>query len=748
MTVHFLWNREEIDHALEYITQTYATDSIVAVDTETDNSLPQLANLYGYAVSFDGKEAFYIPTRDATGGPVKAVVDTGAARDFMQAIADRYSIIGHNYVYDYIVFKREYNLCTLSALHADTILLKHTVDEERPHGLKETALKYLGSWADKAQTKLYASIEANGGTTTKDNLQMFKADTEVLGEYCGWDVMLTYRLYQMFIPMLKEQGLTDLFFDDEVMPLYKTVTIPMTENGFPVDVQHFENLDKAISEEIGKLEDTIQDLIAPHVEDFCAKLLDENYGVKRSGVFPKLLAKNMGVELPVGPTGKPSMAKTKLAKILDPEHPYTKWLLNEEDSIKEEVLKATQVEYFFLDNPNQNYVFNLKSNDHLGQLLFNILGEECTEKTESGKPKVNEDVLESFASKHEWIRVFLDMKKLNKLHSTYITAILERQQDGVLYPSWNQHGTTSGRYSSANINCQNLPRIKEDDSGLSDLVLSYANRIKEGFITKEGYKLIGADYSQLEPCAFACASGDASLQEVFRNGHDLYSAIAIRTFKLEGYSADKKADNYLGKHLKEYRQRAKVIALAVVYGAGAGRLAGFLGVTVKEAQAIIDAYLEAYPQLRTYMKECDTQAIKQGFVVSRFGRIRHIPKAQALYSAYGDAILDPRLSRKPEYKEVHWEMKGLLNLAKNHPIQSTAAYIVNKAAIAFSKKMQELKLSGRIVAQVHDELTCIAKDEEVDTVKRILQECMETTTLIEVPLRATPVVGSNWAEAK
>lgn len=744
--VHFLENDADLVAVLDYIKQYEGTE--VSIDLETNNSLPQKADTFGIGFSFDGVEAFYIPTRDRFAN-LNPNISSEVLNKLLKTLATKYKVIGHNFVYDYIVLDKDYKQDFLKNLHADTILLKHTIDEERPHGLKETAVKYLGPWADKAQTKLYESIKANGGTTTQDNLEMWKADTAILGEYCGWDCCLTIKLYKLFSSMLEEQGLTKLFYEDEVMPLYKEVTIPMTKNGFPINIEHFKALQGAIRKQIYGLEELIQIEIQPLVDSFCVELLNKDYPVKKTGNFPKVLAELMGVSLPMGKTGKVSLSKATLEKVLDPTHPYTQWLLHDKtDSVIESRLLETQTELFFRDNPERNYIFNLKSNDHLGKLLFDILNLEVIETTDSGKPKVDEDVLEKYKNEQSWIYTLLDMKKLMKLESTYITGILERQYNGVLYPSWLQFGTTSGRYSSKNINCQNLPRIKEEDSGISELVLKYANEIKAGFIANKGYKLIGADYSQLEPCAFACASEDVTLQEVFQKGHDLYSSIAIKTFGLHEYSADKKAENYLGKHRKEDRQKAKVIALAVVYGAGAGRLASILGVTNKEAQVIIDAYLNAYPRLREYMTTCDTQAVERGYVISRFGRIRHIPRAKTLYKNFGPIIMDSMACRKKGLNDVHWELKGLLNLAKNHPIQSTAAYIVNKAAIAFSQRMRELNLSGRIIAQVHDELTCVAREDEADQVSKVLQECMENTTKIEVPLRATPVIADTWAEAK
>src|SRR5690606_745379 len=149
---------------------------------------------------------------------------------------------------------------------------------------------------------------------------------------------------------------------------------------------------------------------------------------------------------------------------------------------------------------------------------------------------IDDDFLETLKSKKE-ISMLLDYKKLNKLLSTYVEGILERQIDGVIYTNMLQFGTTSGRYSSRDPNLQNQPRVKDaQDSGLSPVVLKYVNAIRKGFVAGPGRKVVNADYSSLEPVCFAHVSGDEKLRDVFRNGEDLYSRVAIETFNLTGVS--------------------------------------------------------------------------------------------------------------------------------------------------------------------------------------------------------------------
>jgi DNA polymerase-1 len=309
-------------------------------------------------------------------------------------------------------------------------------------------------------------------------------------------------------------------------------------------------------------------------------------------------------------------------------------------------------------------------------------------------------------------------------------------------------GTTSGRFSSRDPNLQNLPRVKDEESNLTPLVLTYTNAIKKGFVAGEGYKIVNADYSQLEPCAFASACGDPKLQAVFHNRWDLYSSIAIEATGLKEYSADKKAPNYLKNHRPELRQKFKAVALAVVYGAEANRISQVIGCTREEAQEIIDKYLDAYPGLSEYMKSCDKRVATEGLVKNKFGRIRHLTEAKEIASRYGKKILDRRWAQQNDLVMTRWKFKNYLNNGKNFPIQSTAAHIVNRAMLETSRQFKKNNIDGYIAAQVHDEITCIVKEEQAELAKSLLKKAMEETTKIEVPLISEPIIADNWAEAK
>lgn len=735
-----------LEDVLEHLEEITNDGSTLSIDTETDGSTPQFASLFGIGLAASKDQAFYIPFRAPDRTPLLGEKEKARIVNFLVNTSAK--IIGHNFVYDIIVLKNNLGIDLTNKLHCDTILLKHIVDEERPHGLKETAVKYLGPWASLAQEELYASIETNGGSTTKENLEMWKASTDVLGRYCGWDVCLTYQLYNKLSQKLEQEpGAVDLFYNDEIMPLYKEVTIPMTEKGFPIDVEHLKALQQKIQKEIMDLESKLYYELREMLEEREEATLIKKVPVKTAGKFPVYLAQVIGVELPIK-NDKVTLASKALKQVLGDTHPFVRWMDGDSSIYGPDSLLEAQKLMYFDKYPDKRFIFNFKSPNDLKWLFFEKLGEKPISETDTGEPQVDDNFIETLS--YPWIQDLLDFKRLIKLESTYITGILDIQVEGVVYPSWMQFGTTSGRYSCSGPNLQQIPRIREDESDeISERVKKYFNQIKAAFVAPPGYKIVNADYSQLEPCAFACASGDTKLQESFRKGYDLYSSIAIEAFGLHEYSADKKAPNYLGKHKKEVRQVAKVIALATVYGAGAGRLSSVLKTSKQEAQQIIDDYLNAYPQLRNYMESCDRQVLTQGKVKSRFGRVRHLDEAKQLYKIYGQDILNEEKCRKNKnLKDLYWKLKGLLNLAKNHPIQSTAAYIVNKASLAMARELKAKGIDAYVASQVHDEICCIAKEESAEKVKELLKKSMESTTIIEVPLRAEPLIGNNWAEAK
>jgi DNA polymerase I-like protein with 3'-5' exonuclease and polymerase domains len=746
----------------KYVASLQITYAVI--DCETDSKSERTAKLHGVGFAFQHNEAFYIPIRNNKKELLWTPEQLKKIGTWIYNTSQEWGIVGHNIVYDVLVLENNFGFDLTDFIKSDTILQKHSLDEERPFGLKEVSVKYLGNWADKAQQALYESIERNGGKTTKEQMDMWCADNDILAEYCCWDVLLTRMLYEIFDPRLKEEGLWELFYEEEIMPMYREVTIDMKRRGFRVDLEHFEKLKTEIGADIDKFEDELAAELESTVSERIKYTLDKKYPVKKGGNFPKVAAEIYNIELPLNKTGKVTLASKEIDKLIKKSVHVTHDLTDEEqenalafynwlaadgadfpfDSV------PVQKALFFRDKANQGkrYVFNINSADDLRWLFFTKLGLEPLKETESGEPSVDAETLEEMADMHPFCDKIIDYKKLNKLDGTYIQGILDREIDGVIYCSMLQFGTTSGRYSSRDPNLQNIPRIKDEDSKLSPLVLKYTNAIKAGFIAPEGYTILNADYSSLEPVCFAHMSGDEKLRDVFRKGYDLYSSVAIEVWHMHEFSADKKAANYLGKHKKELRQKAKVFCLAVVYGAEAGRISQSMGISYQEAESIIEAYLDAYPNLRRYMSDCKNNAVRQGYVRNSFGRIRHLPMAKHLWDRHGKHLLNRKWARDNDLVETRYKLKNALNNSMNFPIQSLAANIVNRAMIATRREFRRHAIDGWIAVQVHDEITCIVKKEQAELARKILKDAMEKTTVISVPLSADPLIGNSWAEAK
>lgn len=749
--------------------KTYASlveSDKLSFDLETNSKNEKTAEAWGIGLAFTVNKAFYIPFRNPDKTEFWSAEDRETILQWLIPTLVGKGLIGHNAIYDILVLEHNLNIKVADYLHADTILMRHCLNEDGPFGLKETAVEILGQWADLAQDKLKDEVIAVGGRWTKDEKDMWMASTDTLGEYCCWDVILTLMLFEKFSQDLATEGLEDLFYNKEVMPLYKEVTINMKRKGFPISIPYYKNLQSEINKEIDTIEKTIMTSIQKDIRGFEAQILNEEFPIKNTGNFPKAFADTLGVPLPVTKDGKVTLAKKAIEqqrKATPIFNNFYDWIEKGGDvtsalpaTIATKVLfssgadnpiRAAQEKLYF-NKYETNKIFNLNSNDHLGKLICDIWGYSPLARTEKeGKPKIDDDFLDSIKNKPE-IAMLLDYKKLNKLQSTYVEGILDRQLNGFIYTSMLQFGTISGRYSSRDPNLQNQPRVKDEDSGLSPLVLKYVNAIRKGFIAGPGYKVVNADYSSLEPVCFAHVSGDEKLRDVFRKGEDLYSRVAIETFNLTGVSALKSDPNYLGKSMKETRQKSKIFCLAVPYGAEAARISQEMGIDFKEANDIIENYLNGFPELRKYMNRCNYTAKTTGIAKTEFGRIRHLKEARSIYTLYGDNILDYKWAKKRGVEDIRRKFKNSLNNSKNFPIQGLAAHIVNRAMIATSRAFIKNNIDGYIALTIHDEITCIVREDQTELAAKLLQDCMENTIKLTVPLSAVPIIGDNWGDSK
>jgi DNA polymerase-1 len=252
---------------------------------------------------------------------------------------------------------------------------------------------------------------------------------------------------------------------------------------------------------------------------------------------------------------------------------------------------------------------------------------------------------------------------------------------------------------------------------------------------------------------FAHVSGDEGLKDIFRNNWDFYSTIAIKTEKLNQYSADKKAENYLKKVSPQLRNKAKAYSLGIPYGMGAYALGKSIGVSTKEAKVLVDGYLNGFPELKKWMEESKELTKSQGIIKNQLGRIRHLPKVKAIYDQVGDGMLDYNFVKQLErehgveaIKSVKRDYVNGINNCMNFQIQSLAASIVNRSAIEINREFKSRGIKGWVCAQIHDQLLMEVEDYRAEEAKKIVQEKMENTVKISIDLVAVPQITKNFKD--
>lgn len=349
--------------------------------------------------------------------------------------------------------------------------------------------------------------------------------------------------------------------------------------------------------------------------------------------------------------------------------------------------------------------FNINSPKQLGVALFEDLALPCKKKTKSGY-STSADVLESLKNQHPVVSMVLQYRTLSKLNSTYCEGLLKViGDDGRIHSSFNQTETRTGRISSTEPNLQNIPVRTE-----------LGREMRKFFTAREGWVLVDADYSQIELRVLADISGDKNMIDAFKNNQDIHAITASQVFNMP-------LDFVTG----EMRSRAKAVNFGIVYGIGAYSLAKDIGVTNKEAKNYIESYLKHYSGIDKYMHDVVERAKDTGYVETVFGRRRYLPELSAsngMTRAFGERV------------------------ARNAPIQGTAADIIKIAMIKVDKRLTEENLEARLILQVHDELIVECPSHESMRVAMILQEEMEKAVSLSVPLVADSAVGKTWYDAK
>jgi DNA polymerase I len=349
--------------------------------------------------------------------------------------------------------------------------------------------------------------------------------------------------------------------------------------------------------------------------------------------------------------------------------------------------------------------FNIGSAKQLQEILFERLGLTPLRKTPGGQPSTAEDVLEELSAEHELPRRVLEYRGLAKLKSTYTDKLPElTDAHSRVHTSYHQAVAATGRLSSSDPNLQNIP-IRTPEG----------RRIRQAFIAPEGYRLVAADYSQIELRIMAHLSGDEGLQAAFRDDRDIHQATAAEVFGTP-----------LDEVTPEQRRSAKAINFGLIYGMSAFGLARQLGIERAAAQEYVQLYFERYPGVKRYMDETRQQSRDDGFVTTVLGRRLYLPEIRS------------RNNQRRQYAE---------RSAINAPMQGTAADIIKLAMIRVAGWLAEGRVDARLIMQVHDELVFEVADGDVAALIEALGPLMGEAVELSVPLKVQAAAGLNWDEA-
>ncbi len=352
--------------------------------------------------------------------------------------------------------------------------------------------------------------------------------------------------------------------------------------------------------------------------------------------------------------------------------------------------------------------FNLASPKQLGVILFEkLLIDTKPKKTKTGQYSTSEDTLSKYKFKHEIIRDILQWRQLQKLKNTYVDALPKQihPKTGKIHTHFNQAVTATGRLSSTDPNLQNIP-IRTPRGRL----------IRAAFIpSKENYKIISADYSQIELRIIAHLSGDENMLESFRRGEDIHQATAAKLFKVP-----------LDEVTREQRAQAKTVNFGIIYGVSAHGLSQQTGLSRTESKKLIDAYFEAFPKLKEYIQKQIESAREKGYVETIMGRRRYLPDIHSR-----NAVVRSAAER----------------IAVNAPVQGSAADIIKKAMVETDRKLKQEKIPAYMLLQIHDELVFEAPEQNIEKTMEIIRYTMENTVKLSIPLIVDIHAGNNWLEA-
>jgi|TARA_B110000908_G_scaffold62803_1_gene76291 DNA polymerase I-like protein with 3'-5' exonuclease and polymerase domains len=740
---------------------------VIAIDTETTSLNMRKGKIVGWSISGAEGIGFYLPTlvwshasnelqvQEINGQSTEII-----SKNLLKMLKGK-KLVMHNASFDCRFIKNHFGVDLLEDLWVETLLLVHTVQEEGAgmgvFGLKALAISVqeeIGLDVEKAaneeQIELKGSIKKNGGEATKTNFEIYKADLDILSKYASADTDLTLRVCNHFLKRLKEENLEKFFFEDEVMPIYKEVTIPMEEYGVDLDMELLQETHDNIAKDLIENKDVVKKslLATSEAKKWVMNTAFDNFPPNHKGSWAQKLAERYSLCLPKSEkTGKYSLTQKNIEELED--SPAKEFLLTGDTKLLDE-LEIARISMSLWKEKNDGEYINIQSKKHLGEIVFDYMGIKAKSKTRKGQAQFDMDMLEELAKTYAWAENLRIYNKLLKIKSTYVDRFIDNSEDGRYYFYFKQHGTVSGRYGS---DAQQLPKPKEEGED-APIIVKYTNIVRAFLIAGNGRKVIDSDYESLEPHCFASVTGDEKLQEIFNNGWDFYSTVAIQTENLVGVSPDKKADNYLKKLDPVKRNQAKAYSLGIAYGMEAYALGMTLGIPTKEAEKLVAGYLDGFPDLKKWREESRKQVKANGHITNYVGRIRHLPKVKKINEKFGERIMDWRFRNqlseqygKDQVLQVYRDYRNGLNNCLNFQLQSLAASVVNRAALKINRKAKEMNIDAIVQAQVHDQLVINIREDQAKDFAPIVQDIMENNLILPgVTLKAPPEIADNWKE--
>jgi len=807
MTLEKKYYTVQDSDTLKLMFQHIKDSDVIAVDTETSGLNPRKDKIVGWSISGDEGVGFYIPTLVWNFDEDKLELQTingesteVISKNLIKLLKGK-KLVFHNASFDCQFIKNYYGIDLIEDIWVDTGLLVHTVYEEgafgygSPFGLKPIAImnqEALGlnveEAANKEQVELKGSIKKNGGSVTKELFEIYKADLDILSKYASADTDLTLRICNLYLKKLKEEGMEKFFFEDEVMPIYREVTVPMESAGVDLNIDLIEKTHAEISVDLLKNKEIVMKslLSLPEVKKWVVDTAMYNFPVSHKGNWAQNLVTRYSLPLPKSEkTGKYSLTAKNIQEL---EESNAKQFLLTGDASHIDEIEQARISMALWKESNDNEYINIQSKKHLGEIVFDYMGikpKVSGANTKSGRAKFDMSMVKVLSNDYTWAENLRIYNKLLKIKSTYVDRFRDRNEDGRYYFYFKQNGTVSGRYGS---DAQQLPKPLEEGED-APVIMKYTNIVRAFLVAGKGRKVIDADYESLEPHCFASVANDKNLQEIFEKGWDFYSTVAIRTEKLDedkvrypnGVSPDKKAPNYLKKIDPVKRNQAKAYSLGIAYGMEAYALGmglfsnpknadDFLAATgkkaidkggrltrdaVKDAQKLVNGYLDGFPGLKKWREDSRRHAKDHGFVKNYVGRIRHLPKVKKIYSKFGEKMMDWRFRKSlteqgyssADVLKVYRDYRNGLNNCLNFQLQSLAAAVVNRAAVQINRAAKDNNIDAYVQAQVHDQLIINVSEDQAEEFAPIVQEIMETTTQLPgVTLKAPPEIANNWKD--